>query len=71
MEELPEILQDLESKHNIEIIFSSIGGSKANGLDNKDSDFDINFIFKPALRDLILTQESNSIDIKKGKYDLS
>ena len=45
MEKIKEILENLETKNNIKIIYAVEAGSRAWGLDSIDSDFDIRFIY--------------------------
>lgn len=46
MEKVKSILEDLEKKHSIKIIFACDAGSRAWNLDSEESDFDIRFIFR-------------------------
>lgn len=45
MERIEQILDELELKHNILIIYAVESGSRAWGMASKDSDFDIRFIY--------------------------
>ena len=45
MEKVPEILKGLEAKHNIRIIYAIEAGSRAWGMESKDSDYDIRFVY--------------------------
>lgn len=46
MEILKNLLKDLESKHNIDILFACEAGSRAWGFASTDSDFDFRFVYK-------------------------
>lgn len=46
MEKIPDILKELESKHDIKILFSLEAGSRAWMLESEDSDYDIRFIYR-------------------------
>jgi len=46
MEKVKSILEDLEKKHSIKIIYACDAGSRAWNLDSEESDFDIRFIFR-------------------------
>jgi predicted nucleotidyltransferase len=45
MEKIKEILENLETKHDVKIIYAVEAGSRAWGLDSIDSDFDMRFIY--------------------------
>ncbi len=45
MEKVGDILKELESTHNIQIIFAVEAGSRAWKLESQDSDYDIRFIY--------------------------
>jgi predicted nucleotidyltransferase len=46
MEKVKEILEELEVKYNIKIIYAVEAGSRAWNLKSEDSDFDIRYIFR-------------------------
>lgn len=45
MEKVTEILKELETKHEINIIYAVEAGSRAWGLESDDSDYDMRFVF--------------------------
>lgn len=46
MEQIPVILEELEKKYNITILYACESGSRAWGFASNDSDYDIRFIYK-------------------------
>lgn len=64
MEKIEEILSDLETKHNIEILFAVEAGSRAWGLESVDSDYDMRFIYrhKDLKKYLSLSAPKDTID---------
>ena len=52
-EKITNLLKNIEKEHNIKILFSIENGSRAWGMDSKDSDYDIRFVFYRPLKDYI------------------
>lgn len=48
-----KILRDIEKEKKVKIIFAVESGSRAWGMDSKDSDYDVRFVFKRPLLDYI------------------
>ena len=46
MDQIPKILEDIERKYNITILYACESGSRAWGFASDDSDYDIRFIYK-------------------------
>ncbi len=44
-DKIPQILEDIEKKHNIKIIFAVESGSRVWGMDSPDSDYDIRGVY--------------------------
>lgn len=44
-EAIKQLCQDIEREHNISILFAVENGSRAWGIDSKDSDYDVRFVF--------------------------
>lgn len=71
MEEIIKLLKEIEEEKNIEILYALESGSRAWGLDNEDSDYDIRFIFKMPIKDYIsLKNKKDALDIMIGDYDI-
>lgn len=78
-EKIQKVLEILEGKHKVEIIYACESGSRAWGFESKNSDWDIRFIYKRPLADYLtiypegpLTLDENSSEVIKNfmKYDL-
>ena len=52
-QKIARLLKNIEKEHNIKILFSIENGSRAWGMDSKDSDYDIRFVFYRPLKDYI------------------
>lgn len=68
------VLNDFEEEFNIKILYAVESGSRAWGFDNKESDYDIRFIYKKPVEDyLILNQKRRDVidynDLKGWFYD--
>lgn len=64
MEKVKDILNQLEEKHQINIIYAVEAGSRAWGIESEDSDYDIRFIFiyKDHKKYISLKQTKDVID---------
>lgn len=64
MEKVIETLKELETKHDIQILFALEAGSRAWKLESQDSDYDIRFVYmyKDVRRYLSLSKMDKTID---------
>lgn len=70
-EEILSLLKEIEEEYNIEILYAVESGSRAWGLSNEESDYDIRFIFKHSIKDyLSLKNPRDAIDRTIGDYDI-
>ena len=51
--EIIKLLEQLETEHNIKILFAVENGSRAWGMESKDSDYDVRFVFYRTLPEYI------------------
>lgn len=69
--DIEEILQRLEQENEIEILYASLIGSRIHGYSNKNSDYNVRFIYKPPLEEYMRVCHKNlSIRKKVYKYDV-
>ena len=65
-----EIMDEIEIEYNVKILYCCLTGSKVYGLEKKDSDYNIRFIFKRPLNDyLTLDEKKNEISYKEFNYE--
>lgn len=69
--DIKNILKDLEIAYPIEILYCSITGSRIYGLEKKDSDYNIRFIYKKPLTSYItLDKRQDRITYNEFNYNL-
>lgn len=56
-----KICKDLEKKHNITILFAIENGSRAWGMESKDSDYDVRFVYYRPMSEYITIKKSSDI----------
>lgn len=64
---IPELLKDIEQRHNIKILFAVENGSRSWRMDSSDSDYDVRFVFSRPLDEYI--QIGTSADVIKDSFD--
>lgn len=63
-------LDIIEEEHGVEILYCVEAGSRGWGFNNKDSDYDVRFIFKRPLKDyLTINSKKDTIDYFDGELD--
>lgn len=60
-QKIADLLRKLEKEHNITILFAVENGSRAWGMDSKDSDYDVRFVFYRPLKDYITLNKPNEV----------
>lgn len=60
-EKIADLLKELEKEHNITILFAVENGSRAWGMDSKDSDYDVRFVFYRPLKDYISLNKPDEV----------
>ena len=69
--DIVEILRRLEEENEIEILYASQIGSRIYGYSNKNSDYNVRFIYKPPLEEYMRVCHKNlSIEKKVYKYEV-
>jgi len=56
-----KLCEEIESKYNIKILFCVESGSRAWGLNSKDSDYDVRFVFKRPIKDYVKVNSSSEV----------
>ena len=70
MSEILRVLEELEKEHNIKVLFAVEAGSRSTGLESKNSDYDVRFVFvrpllyrgRETLKDTVV-KKSQNLDI--------
>lgn len=60
-QKIADLLKEIEKKHNITILFAIENGSRAWGMDSKDSDYDVRFVFYRPLEDYITLDKTEEV----------
>ena len=60
-EKITNILKSIEKEHNISILFAIENGSRAWGMDSKDSDYDIRFVFYRPLKEYVSIDKTDDV----------
>ena len=69
--EIRDILKKIEEQEGIIILFAVENGSRAWGIESKDSDYDIRFVFKKPIRGYLSNlSKQEVITYTKGKIDI-
>ena len=58
---IPERLQEIEKKHNVEILWAVESGSRAWGFASPDSDFDVRFIYKRPMQEYLKLKKNRDV----------
>ncbi len=62
MEELiKKLLRDIEKEKNVEILFAVESGSRAWGMESKNSDYDVRFVYVKPTQDYVAISESSKV----------
>ena len=65
------LLQDLEQRCQIQVLYAAEAGSRAWGIDSEDSDYDVRFIYKhPSDWYIQIDQPHNVIEYNNGLFDI-
>jgi predicted nucleotidyltransferase len=68
---IEDLLNEIEFKHNVKILYACEAGSRAYGLATENSDYDVRFIYMAPLRDyLSLTRKHDTITRQEDMYDI-
>lgn len=72
MENIKQILEQIEAKYKIKILYACETGSRACGFPSPDSDYDIRFIYRHE-RDwyLTLNNQKDTIEFMDGDLDIT
>ena len=69
--DIKDILKKIEEENNIEILYAPLIGSRIYGYSNKNSDYNVRFIYKPVIEEYMRVCHKNmSIRKKVYKYDV-
>lgn len=60
-QKITALLQNLEKEHNIKILFAVENGSRAWGMNSKDSDYDVRFVFYRPLNEYITFNKKEDV----------
>lgn len=60
-QKIADLLKKLEKEHNMTILFAVENGSRAWGMDSKDSDYDVRFVFYRPLEDYISLNKPDEV----------
>ncbi|WP_053073697.1 nucleotidyltransferase domain-containing protein [Bacillus sp. LL01] len=71
MNRIKDMLNGIEFKHNVKILYGCEAGSRAYDFASENSDFDIRFIYIAPFKDyLSLTRKGDTITLQEGEYDI-
>ncbi len=60
-QKIAKLLKSIEKEHNIKILFAIENGSRAWGMDSKDSDYDVRFVFYRPLENYVTLDKPSDV----------
>ena len=69
-EKISRLLSEIEAVHNIKILFAVENGSRAWGMESKDSDYDVRFVFFRPVADYLSMTKPAEVIISAYDKDL-
>ena len=60
-QKIRDLLKSIEKEYNITILFAIENGSRAWGMDSKDSDYDVRFVFYRPLKNYITLNKPEDV----------